>query len=199
MLAMRRIEELNYQHILDNIPKKKMQNAIAITAVVAAQFIIYLVVFFTILGKPDADQTVFNPSSSDTFFLAVVIVTFISLMYPMLFNLILKNRLRKMKEEVEREQGKNFIQEATAKLFKNYFIWNLLRLMVLEGCALIASIFLVFANKNNALDNNPSYWLAVVPIIVFFTSIFYFFPTKERAAKFIQNKILSKLTIPSRQ
>jgi hypothetical protein len=178
--------------IIDNIPAQKMRVAKIITAAVIFQFFIMIIIFFVVLKEqPPAAED--GTGFLDAFFIAVLIFTFITFAYPYLLNLFINSQLANVRRGLEELGGESVLTDGIGLLFRNYFTWNLIRLMILEAGALLGTIFLFFANSFNQLESNMTYWIAVVPIIHFFARTAMMFPNEEKAALFIKEKLLDRL------
>ncbi len=67
--------------------------------------------------------------------------------------------------------------------------FTIVRLAMFEGSALFGLVILLLSVINNHLDSNPVYWLGSIPglLMLFYAAII--FPTGERVAQLVQDKI----------
>ncbi|QQS36711.1 MAG: hypothetical protein IPM56_01770 [Ignavibacteriales bacterium] len=67
--------------------------------------------------------------------------------------------------------------------------FTIIRLAMFEGVSFFGLITLLLSVLGGVLDTKPVFWLSILPILFMFFYAFIIFPTSERVAQLVQDKI----------
>lgn len=190
---MEKLKKLEYKEILDSIPEYSLKKAVTVTAVVVFQFVVAIPVLIAVFTATETSENLMAPSGLETFFYIVAAITFISFFFPVIYNRIANTKeaiTREVKSKVNESDSK---EEMVRGLMKIYVRKTILNVILFETAAFAGMVFLVMAYAGGILEYYPGYWLAVLPIVMFLLSVYLYFPSREKAADFLKNKIIGIL------
>lgn len=102
-------------------------------------------------------------------------------------------RLTAALEGEQRLPDGRVVDDPAERLLLLYQTVAIIRLALLEGAALLGTVTLLLGVTTGSLEGNPVLWVAVLPLAIHLVVAAMTFPTPDRVAAFLEERVLRPL------
>lgn len=175
-----------FEELLKIFSAEKLQPirtiALAICLGMLFFFVVIMILYSTQYGSGNDNS---NPELLDLLLPIVIVITIsVSSMMFLAGDRILAGMVKTRKftaNDISNPESRTIISLITT--------FTIIRLALFEGVSFFGLIILLLSVLSGALNSNPVYWLSILPMLLMFFYAAIIFPTSERVAQLVQDKI----------